>query len=114
MGGELVQECIRSGAVRLTRTAENARHAREPDEKVQITVPGCPVEVPRPEHDRCQHLLDPVSSLACWRAICQQSDAVERAFERRQGLVHANQHRIHLDRDRHILQFNLNRQTWTP
>ena len=95
VGGELVQERVGGGVVRLARRAENPHHAREQDEEVEVAFLGRPVELPGAEHLRPEHRLEPLPALVRERAVRQHPDAVDDPRERRQVRVDPREHRVH-------------------
>ena len=92
--GELVEEGVRRRVVGLARIAENAGHAGEEDEQIQVPLHRRAVQMPGPEHLRPQHGLEAPPALVAERRVGEHADAVEDAPERRQLPVHPRQHRV--------------------
>ena len=106
MTGELVQEGIGRGMVRLARIAHNADAAREEDEEVQIAVHCRAVQVPSPHDLRPQHLLKARPGLVGERGVRQHAHAVDDATKRRQRRINACQHRVNCRGVSHVSQLD--------
>ena len=114
VAGELVQEGVGRGVVRLARVAHHADPAREENEEIQITVHGRAVQVPAPQDFRPEHLFEAFPVLVGQRGVRQHPHAVDHAAQRRQFPVHPRQHPVHRRCVRHVCQLRPDRQPAFP
>ena len=70
--------------VRLTRIPQHPRRAREQHEQIQLPVQRRPVQPPRPQYLRPQHLLETSPVLVLYRRVRHHSHAVDHPAQRRQ------------------------------
>ena len=105
MRRKLVEECVGSRVISLSRIAHSAGGAGEQNEHIEVHAHGGPVQMPSAKHLGPEHLLETVPILICKGGVRQHAHAVYDSAKRRQTLVNARQHRVHRFGVRHIRDF---------
>ena len=76
VGGELIQEGVGGGVIRLARVSHNAGYTGKQDKHVQVFGSGGLVEMPRSQHFGPHDLLEPLPGLVLDDAVGEDAHAM--------------------------------------
>ena len=94
VAGELIEEGVGRGVIRLSRIAHDADAAREENEEVEVAMLGRAMQVPGRQDLRPEDLLEPRPALVGERTVGQYAHAVNHARQGRQVPVDAVEHPV--------------------
>ena len=94
VAGELIEEGVGRGVIRLSGIAHHPDAAREENEEVEVSMLGRAMQVPGGQDLRPEDMLEPRPALVGQRAVRQHSHAVNHARQGRQVPVDAIEHPV--------------------